>query len=53
MAAKMCNTINQNIEPFEVKLVDQYIKKFGTLLNNNSNNDGDDNSNAMESITQE
>lgn len=39
---KVCNssTINQNIvEPYEAKLVDRYVKKFGTLLNNHDHND--------------
>lgn len=38
MAAKMCNTINQNIEPCESKLVDRYIKQFGTLLSKDTLN---------------
>lgn len=32
MAEKMCNTINQNIEPYAGKLVNNYFKQFGTLL---------------------
>ncbi|KAG5681970.1 hypothetical protein PVAND_011369 [Polypedilum vanderplanki] len=42
MTAKMCNTINQNIEQCDSKLVDRYIKQFGTLL---------DNDNSFKSIT--
>lgn len=35
MTTKMCNTINQNIESLDTKLID-HIKSFGTLLNDNS-----------------
>ncbi|CRK99637.1 CLUMA_CG012948, isoform A [Clunio marinus] len=33
MAGKMCDTINQNIEPYTGKLTSNYFKQFGTLLN--------------------
>jgi hypothetical protein len=35
MAEKMCNTINQNIDPYTGKLIINYFKQFGTLLNHN------------------
>lgn len=37
MAGKMCNTINQNmIEPYSVKVTNDYLKTFGTLFNNSN-----------------
>lgn len=39
MAEKMCNTINQNIEPYTGKIINSYCKQFGTLLDGNDRND--------------
>lgn len=35
MTDKMCNTINQNIEPLDGKFI-EHIKKFETLLNSSN-----------------
>lgn len=32
----MCNTINQNIEPYTGKIINDYLKQFGTLLDSKS-----------------
>lgn len=50
MTAKMCNTINQNIEPLDSKFM-EHIKKFETLLNNSNTNSINNNSTYQNDTT--